>query len=909
MMSGHEDLCMITNFHLAACFGRINTNRGGSCIFIKKGHLWKTIPKITTMSVSSSFECCAVELIDYKLIIVCVYRTPQANNLRIFFDSFDKTLNYINKTYKKHSIIIAGDFNINILRQSKVTLEFESLLLNYNMKLEFREPTRKISLTCIDNFAHKLTHKCKSSILELALSDHTAQLLRCNVKKICLIKQWRIKRRDYNSENMKKFNNCIKNLAFSDMYATEDPNLAFNNFHELFLLFYNLCFPFKLITIKAHKKQKWVSRGVKACSIKKRRLLWQYLKNPKNEDKKYELKQYSKLFKKIIKLTQRAQNIHSINTSNNKAKTAWKIINSAKQNTPRESINNIKVHDETLTDPKIICNAFNNYFIDKIVPNSLSNRAQYSLYVSSRLKSMFMKPCSPLDVWHIIRNIKNTKSVGYDGLCTEVIKYVATNICQHISYIINLCIEAGVFPDKLKTVIIKPLFKKESRDNMKNYRPIALVPILSKIFEKYIHRELNHYLESNCILVKEQKGFRCNKSINMAIYDFLQFVMRNVDNRVPVCSIYMDMTQAFDHVDHTILLGKLNAYGIRGNVLKLFESYLKNRIQYTEVTRINIVTRREEIHRSEPRNIHYGVPQGSVLGPLLFILYINDLPNVTVNPITLFADDSTISIKCKNKNTYEQDINNALSSAVNWLNVNNLKANVSKTTLMHFSQRTLAADALKVCVNNQTLKEVDYTKFLGILIDKKITWKPHIEQLCKRVSKSVYALHELAQIVDTNGLLIAYHGLVESVLRYGVIFWGNSVDKEIIFKSQKRCLRAMFSLQVTDSCQPYFRKYNIMTLPSIYIYEVAVFVKLNLHLFIFAVDRSSRAQRDKSRLCLCKANTTLMHKSVFAMAPKIFNKLPNNIKDLNLNLFKKQLKKLLIEKCYYNVYDYLSDKM
>lgn len=245
---------------------------------------------------------------------------------------------------------------------------------------------------------------------------------------------------------------------------------------------------------------------------------------------------------------------------------------------------------------------------------------------------------------------------------------------------------------------------------------------------------------------------------------------------------------------------------------------------------------------------------------------------------------------------------------MNWLNINNLKANLSKTKIMYFRQRLPAPNNLNVKFNMQSIDEVDNCKFLGLYIDDKMTWKPHIEQLCKRVSRSVYALHTLARKINSSALLIAYHGLVASILRYGIIFWGNSTDKDLAFKAQKRCIRAMFGLKSTESCVPFFKKHSLLPLPSLYIFEVAVFVKQNPHLFTLASTVSNRTQRDKSRLYIPKTNTALMYKSVFHMAPVIFNKLPAELRNLHFNLFKQKLRSMLCQKCYYSLSDFLLDK-
>lgn len=228
---------------------------------------------------------------------------------------------------------------------------------------------------------------------------------------------------------------------------------------------------------------------------------------------------------------------------------------------------------------------------------------------------------------------------------------------------------------------------------------------------------------------------------------------------------------------------------------------------------------------------------------------------------------------------------------------------------MHFYQRT-QPKSINVNYNGQTVKSVTNTKFLGINIDYRLSWTTHIDNLCKRINKSSFALYKVSKIVNKEAILTAYHGLVAPLLRYGIIFWGNSVDKELIFKAQKKCIRAMCQINSTISCQPYFKNLKILTLPSLYIYESSIFVKSNLSYYKTAVKSYYRKLRDKKRLevQIPYGKTALLNKSILCMTSLIYNKLPDDIKQLPIHQFKKKLHSLLIDRCYYDVKDYLCDR-
>lgn len=903
IVSGQEKLLYLQNYKLAASYARSNIKRGGSCILVKNGYEFKELPEIMNFSIAGIIECCAVELTQQKLIIICVYRPPKFTNINKFYEILDAILKKL--CIKNKKLIICGDFNIDILKNNRHSLEFEYFLLSYNLKLQINEPTRLASNTCLDNFAHNFKQCGQYKIKDFGLSDHTAQIINVKTNKTCLIKSWHIMQRDISKENLETFRNYLKNLSFCDVYNVEDPDESYNNFMDIFHLLHNLCFPFKKVTKKSQKKITWISRGIRICSRKQRHLLWQQRLKPSKENKIL-YHNYSRTFKKIIKLTQKSQNNYLINQSKNKPKTVWQIIN--KNKSISEPISQIKHNNTVLSDPYVLAESFNNFFVDQVATVSQS---EFNNVVKENPHSIFIPPVIPQDIIRIIKSLKDKKSFGYDGVSTKAIKYVDSYIAAPLAHIINACISAGKFPEQLKIVKVKPLYKKNARDEITNYRPISLISIFSKIIEKIIYNSIYAFLTKFNILCNEQKGFRKNTNINMAIFDFLNIIMPSIDKKIPICALFTDLSKAFDYVNHDILLNKIHRYGIRGNVHNLITTYLKGRKQFTEISKVCAKSKKEEKYTSSSRNIKSGVPQGSVVGPLLFLLYVNDLPSQIPNPMVLFADDSTLIIKCNDKDSYEANINSTLNKFVNWLDENNLIINLDKTKVMHFYQRILDTN-MNINYNGRTIEKANVTKFLGISIDSQLTWKNQADDVCKRLSSAAYALYSLSKKVNLQTVLIAYHSLVVSVLRFGIIFWGNCSERENIFKAQKRCIRCIFDLKVTDSCVPVFKQNNLLTFTCLYILEMAIFVKTNTHLFPTLKNTRNRTTslrtQYEDKLCLGKYKTALLRKSVMCMAPLIYNHIPRNIKEQPLRIFKKYLKILLVKKCYYSITDFLNDK-
>lgn len=332
----------------------------------------------------------------------------------------------------------------------------------------------------------------------------------------------------------------------------------------------------------------------------------------------------------------------------------------------------------------------------------------------------------------------------------------------------------------------------------------------------------------------------------------------------------------------------MKQYGFRGRVFEWFSSYLTNRTQRVKVGS----------NLSDLQETTCGVPQGSVLGPLLFIIFVNDLPNNISAPITQFADDTSIVIAGDDSANIRNRFSEIFQEAETWFHKNSLLLNVSKTKIINFSRNALITDFE---VAGRVFEPVEDVKFLGLLLDRRLSWDAHVSQTRKRISRQIYLLRNLSRSVDRQTIMAAYYGLVYSQLKYGIIFWGSSVGFSALFILQKAAVRAIFGLGNRTSCVPYFRQHGILTLPSIYIYETATFVKKNFHLFQRVGSVHSYNTRQVNDLVPSFTDKTYVMKSAYHTTIKIFNSLPEELKLLPLQKFKKELKKILIEKCYYEI--------
>jgi hypothetical protein len=712
--------------------------------------------------------------------------------------------------------------------------------------------------------------------------------------------------------NIEQFKTNLTTLNWHNtINPTNNININYKNFHDTITSLLNICIPKRKIKLQNHYKKHWLTVGIKISSYNKRLLKIITLKT-KNKILIDHYKCYEKILKKSIITAKKLHYISKLKNSHNKIKTMWSIV---KERTNKKCIkekNNIKlqINNNIITDPYKVANTFLDHF-SCIGGSTTSSVAGHSVLFPSE-NSMYLSPVEYQEVYKIIKNLKNKKSCGIDEIPPCLFKKCAIELTYPLTSLINQSFEEGAFPDYLKKSIIKPMHKKNEKTNPTNYRPIALLPTASKVFEKAMNNRIYNFCEKYKILDDCQNGFRENRSTVLAVYKYIQKVLDIINEKQYAVGILLDMTKAYDKVQFNILLHKLYGIGVRGNSFNWLKSYLSDREQLVEIEYFNFNTKEIKQIRSPSKYINASIPQGSVIGCLLFLIYINDLPKIMSEPCVMFADDISLLTSCNNNSNINNKLQLILNKTTNWMKDHNLELNFLKTKLITFHPYQKTPLNVNFTYNNIKIDVVKEFTLLGLVINTQLDWKPHVQKLKNKLSSFKYALYEVKKTTDIKTSLNVYYAYAHAWLSYGVIMWGNSTAAPDLLILQKKLIRIIFNIKNIDSCKPYFLEYKILTLPCIYILELCKFVKKYPDFFKTRHENLSNRYefRNNKNLIYLSSRLKLHSSGPQIMCIKIYNKLPKSIKNINKEKdFINETKQLLINKRYYSVQEYLNDKL
>ena len=513
-------------------------------------------------------------------------------------------------------------------------------------------------------------------------------------------------------------------------------------------------------------------------------------------------------------------------------KKTWQILKSAigKQNDKSCFPQSFCIDNNIVSSKNKISESFNNYFA-KIGITTSQNVPKSSKCYSEYLKnpipnSMFLESIEHSHVLDIVHKLKPKISCGHDDISTKLVKETIAYIIEPLTHIINLSLKTGIFPDKLKIAKVIPIHKSSDTDQLKNNRPISLLPAFSKKNEKIMFNKIMSFLDSQNILYKHQYGFRSKHS---TIHPVLHLLNKCAQPKKYTMSIFCELSKAFDVINHKILIKKLEHYGIRGIAKNWLINYLTNRTQFVEI----------ENTKSQIINIECGVPQGSILGPLLYLIYVNDIAKSTNANILSFADDTSLYLSDpKIDNLYEM-ANIELNKLYEWFCANMLSLNPSKTKfiVMRTPNNPPNANGLKLCINGTPLDQIGThsgdksTKFLGLHIDELLSWKSHIAHINKKISHAIFVIKQVKNCLQIDCLKTLYYAIVHPHLTYGILAWGNA-NPSVLHKTktlQKHAIRTIHRAQYNSHTEPLFKNSGILRVSDLYESEVTLFMHDYIH--------------------------------------------------------------------------------
>jgi hypothetical protein len=535
----------------------------------------------------------------------------------------------------------------------------------------------------------------------------------------------------------------------------------------------------------------------------------------------------------------------------------------------------------------IIAHKFNEFFVNvgpdlakKITARKTKNFRQY-------MKQTFLcrfdfKLIYENDTLKAIKSLNMKNSYGIDGISTTLLSQISPCILRPLTLIINQSLASGIFPEYLKIAKVFPLHKKGPTNVIDNFRPISLLTSISKVFEKIVFTQLYAYLIENNIIHDSQYGFRKQHSAEHATMELSDILLNNLDKKGTPMSIHLDLSKAFDTLDHDILLQKLNLYGIQATSLSWFRSYLTNRKQFVDINQ----------HSSTPLLISTGVPQGSILGPLLFILYINDIVySSDFFQFIMYADDTTlICNKTPTHSTYEtfiQRVNKELNNIFIWLCVNKLSLNVLKTKYMVYRNKNKPTQIgdIEVEINNIVIDRVSQFNFLGVILDESLTWIPHINKISLKISRNIGVINSIKRFVPVYVLRTLYFSLVQSHLIYGICSWGFELQR--LTKLQKKAVRIINNSKYNAHTEPLFKNSQILKLTDLFNVSLLSFyykhTKGNLpkYFLSFFSTQNAPTHRYPRRITYVLPNTNTRTKAaekcIRHYLPEVINTLPELI--------------------------------
>lgn len=892
----NPNLFNIPNYNLIYNEGDINKN-DGIIIFIKDNYDYNyeiiPIDIIKCIYIKIRFD------INTFMNILSIYRPPSTCPFK-FTSNLNKFLENNKTNFTTNcSTILIGDINIDILSKSLIANIYYNVLSEHGFISLINNYTRKINdeNSCLDHIFIKSKQNLeqfKTFIFEYQITDHYPLIIQSKLN-------YNIKTKNNDIFktylNYNKLINLFSKIDWTKYYKLKTSNELANYLIEIVQTNTEKCK--HKIKLKKRKRKEWITNGLINSINTKNELYKQLKRNPNNVLLLYKYKLYKNKLNSLIKKTKINYYKKQIDKNCKTSKNLWdcikKICNEKKK---QNFISDIKLFNgEISNDEKIISNNFINYFseIGEKLANKIKNdnHNDYNNNLTETLptysNSIYLKRTNYNEITNLIESLKPRKSPGFDNITSEILKTIKCFISKPLAHLINIILETGECPKAFKIGIIKPIYKNGDKKEIQNYRPITLISSLGKIFEKVLKDRIESYLKKQNYLSDKQFGFQYNKSTNDAICYLTNNIYQSMDKSKPCICIFLDLAKAFDTVSHKLLIHKLEKIGFRDNVLKLIKSYLENRPQYVKIGNT----------LSNSKIYKYGVPQGSILGPLFFNIYLNDLFNLKcIGKLHSFADDTVIFYDAIDWKTLQQTIKTDFLIIKNWFDNNLLTINFKKTNYLPITSYSNNLPKFKniEITNNIQITEANNVKYLGIIIDKHLKWNLQIEYVINKLRCMLSKFKYLKNILNKNYLNMLYFSLIQSHLNYGILGWGSVSNKylnnlEVI---QKWFLKIIYNKDYTYSSNLLYKESKKMDIKQLFCYNILKYIYKNK--IKININEHNHNTRNKYETTLKeKVNKSIGQKNFKYLLPFIYDRLPKNLKLIkSYTTFKNKIKEWII---------------
>ena len=893
-----------------------NNKYGGVAIFIENDFGTAHVREDLSLSNDCNCDKCQIEDLwieinnNNKFIIGGIYRHPNGNE-RHFIDDLDRSTAKIDKN---NVCFLVGDINMDLMKfERDNTFDYFTTLSSQNFVPCITTPTRvnDRTSTLIDHIFVRLPPKLygtdiTSGNILADISDHLPNFVALNNSKI----QTKTKRpmiRIYSERNTNNFKSILEETDWNNFLVETDPQILTDKFYTHLHDSFNNSFPIVRQSRTRAKDKKWITTGLIKCINKKNALFRKQLSSPTDSNKnKY--KTYKNILSKCLKQSEIMHYSNLFADSKNAATTFWKsfghTLNPKKQKN-NQNIEKLVIDGETLSSNIDIANGFNDFFctVGDRINNSLpGSTGHFRDYMRNKItETFFLAPIREEDILKELKKLNAKKSSGPDDFPNKLLSLSAEYIYRPITQIFNASISEATYPDKWKLAKVIALYKKSSRHLPENYRPISLLDCISKIFERQIYNQMIKFIDKHKILYINQFGFRKNYSTTLALIDTVDFIKTALDDNDYVIGIFLDIKKAFDSVNHAILCKKLEDYGFRGHSLQFLTSYLTNRKQFTVVNHC----------KSSTSNINFGVPQGSILGPLLFLLYINDLQYaITSAQSRLFADDTSVLLRGKNLRALKAKAEDTLKEISQWFLLNRLSLSLSKSNfiLFHGKRKDPARHIDCLNIGNDSIPRVESATYIGLTIDEVLSWEPHIATLCRSLIKYFSVFYNIRQHVNDSLARTIYFACLYSRIAYGIEVYGSASDNNInrIQRLQNKLMKLLTKKEPRYCTNTLHSGLNILKVKDIYETSVLKFTfncvngnpipkfseffrqQDNLH------GHNTRQRRNLTRK---RINTEIGRATTHFTGATLWNNLPSQLTDIKtVHSFKRNLFKHYVSK-------------